>query len=170
MIRNNKVTRRQSGVSLLRRRLANAVIYLRSCFDGKEALHGSQGACSCTNEQHRTVERRKGNAAKDSRKSDATDATVSCIARTLELVPGVEDPHVCRYGVEPTAPDDVDAFHGCLAAVVQLHALQKLHSWKHATCVTHIQVSSRCTLFYPPQSPQEATRCVGIGWQRDVWW
>lgn len=45
---------------------------------------------------------------------------------TLELVSGVEDPHVCRNGVKSTAPNDVHTFFSCLAAVVQLHALQKL--------------------------------------------
>lgn len=47
---------------------------------------------------------------------------------TFELVPGVEDSHVCRNGVKPTAPNDVDSFLSCLAAVVQLHALQKLYT------------------------------------------
>lgn len=49
-------------------------------------------------------------------------------ARTLELVPGVEDTHVCRYGVESAAPDDVHTSVSCLAAVVQLHAFQKLYT------------------------------------------
>lgn len=49
-------------------------------------------------------------------------------ARTLELVPGVEDTQVCRYGVESAAPDDVHTFVSCLAAVVQLHAFQKLYT------------------------------------------
>lgn len=75
----------------------------------------------------------------------STNGTVCCevVVCTLKLVSGVEDPHVCRYGVEPAAPDDVHAFLGCLVAVVQLHALQKLniHSWKHQTC--HTQVLSQ---------------------------
>ena len=50
---------------------------------------------------------------------------------TLELVPGVDDSHVCRYGVESTAPYDVYTFFSCLAVVVQLHSLQKLHAARH---------------------------------------
>lgn len=53
---------------------------------------------------------------------------VCVCARTLELVPGVEDTHVCRYGVESAAPDDVHTSVSCLAAVVQLHAFQKLYT------------------------------------------
>lgn len=48
--------------------------------------------------------------------------------RTLELVPGVEDSHVRRNRVESTAPYDVHTFVSCLAVVVQLHALEKLHT------------------------------------------
>lgn len=64
---------------------------------------------------------------------------------TLELVSGVEDPHVCRNGVKSTAPNDVHTFFSCLAAVVQLHALQKLDNSRkklrhaHACTCTHAQ-------------------------------
>lgn len=49
-------------------------------------------------------------------------------ACTFELVPCVEDSHVRRNGVESTAAYDVHTFVSCLAVVVQLHALQKLHT------------------------------------------
>ncbi len=37
---------------------------------------------------------------------------------TLELVPGVDDSHVCRYGVKSTASYDVHTIVSCLAVVV----------------------------------------------------
>lgn len=42
---------------------------------------------------------------------------------TLELVPGVEDSHVCGNRVKATASYDVHSPLSCLAVVVQLHAL-----------------------------------------------
>lgn len=56
---------------------------------------------------------------------------ISTYVRTFELVSGVEDSHVRRYGVKSTASYDVHTFFSCLAAVVQLHALQKLNTHTH---------------------------------------
>lgn len=54
--------------------------------------------------------------------------------RTLKLVSGEKNSHVCRDGVEPAAPDDVHTLLSSLAAVVQLHALQKLSTHKQTSC------------------------------------
>lgn len=58
-------------------------------------------------------------------------------AHTLELVPGIKDAHVRRYGVKSTTSYDVHAFVSCLAAVVQLHALQKLCTAREKHTLTH---------------------------------
>lgn len=63
---------------------------------------------------------------------------------TLELVSGVEDPHVCRNGVKSTAPNDVHTFFSCLAAVVQLHALQKLDNSRKKLKLRHAHADA-CT-------------------------
>lgn len=62
---------------------------------------------------------------------------------TLELVSGVEDPHVCRNGVKSTAPNDVHTFFSCLAAVVQLHALQKLDNSRKKLKLRHTHADTR---------------------------
>lgn len=62
---------------------------------------------------------------------------------TLELVSGVEDPHVCRNGVKSTAPNDVHTFFSCLAAVVQLHALQKLDNSRKKLKLRRTQTRAR---------------------------
>lgn len=49
---------------------------------------------------------------------------------TLELLPGVDDSHVCRNGVKATAADDVDSGVSRLTVVVQLHGLQELYKVK----------------------------------------
>lgn len=67
---------------------------------------------------------------------------------TLELVPGVEDSHVCRYRVESTAPNDVHTFVSCLAAVVQLHALQKLYKARQKHKHTNIQTHKHTHKFF----------------------
>lgn len=62
---------------------------------------------------------------------------------TLELVSGVEDPHVCRNGVKSTAPNDVHTFFSCLAAVVQFHALQKLDNSRKKLKLRRTQTRAR---------------------------